>query len=334
MLKIFSSDSANNVWKAAFTALTKEEKPQLESRLGLATEIRPAILQIQNPLNRWVVARVPELNPAFALAEVIWILAGRDDTAFLEHWFSRYAKFVGGSGTQHAAYGARLRRHFRLDQLGRAYEALRSKETSRQVVLQIWSAYDDLPNTDGTPRAGDIPCNICSCLKVRNRQLHWLQVMRSNDVDRGLPHNIIQFTMLQEILAGWLDLEVGDYTHIADSLHFYTTDRESRIDDIVEPIVSQNRFKLGFADTAMQLQILVNWLDELRVGSVSREQMIDKVDGVSGAFDDIRLVLVADHLRKLKEFERASSVMARCTNPAYVQCWDRWLNRLQHASEG
>src|SRR6185437_1125409 len=35
------------------------------------------------------------------------------------------------------------------------------------------------------------------------------------------PYNFIQWTSMQEIVAGWLGAEVGTYTHISDSLHVY-----------------------------------------------------------------------------------------------------------------
>src|SRR3712207_1347251 len=94
----------------------------------------------------------------------------------------------------------------RLDQLRGADAALRHDRTSRQVVLQIWDAGQDMP--DPGPRSRDIPCTIASHLLVRNDRLDWLQVMRSNDFVWGLPYNIVQFTTLQEIMAGWLGVEV------------------------------------------------------------------------------------------------------------------------------
>jgi thymidylate synthase len=118
----------------------------------------------------------------------------------------------------------RLRKHFGFDQLERAYLALRANEASRQLVLQIWDPRVDLPNEDGSPSSTDVPCNVVAILKVRNRRLEWTQIMRSNDVFRGLPHNIVQFTSLQEIFAGWLGVELGTYNHISDSLHFYKAD--------------------------------------------------------------------------------------------------------------
>ena len=48
--------------------------------------------------------------------------------------------------------------------------------------------------------------------------------MRSNDVLLGTPYNFVQYTSLQEILAGWLDIGVGSYNHYSDSLHLYERD--------------------------------------------------------------------------------------------------------------
>jgi thymidylate synthase len=70
-------------------------------------------------------------------------------------------------------------------------------------------------------REEDIPCNLCSLLKVRRGRLEWVQVMRSNDLILGLPHNFVQFTMLQELMASWLGVRIGTYIHYSDSLHVY-----------------------------------------------------------------------------------------------------------------
>src|ERR1035437_3254192 len=64
-------------------------------------------------------------------------------------------------------------------------------------------------------------------LKLRNGKLYWTQIMRSNDLFRGTPYNFVQFTMLQELLAGWLGVTMGSYTQLSDSLHVYESDLEN-----------------------------------------------------------------------------------------------------------
>jgi thymidylate synthase len=51
--------------------------------------------------------------------------------------------------------------------------------------------------------------------------------MRSNDAYRGLPHDIFAFTMLQEIIARSLEVELGTYKHSVGSLHLYDYDAEN-----------------------------------------------------------------------------------------------------------
>ena len=66
--------------------------------------------------------------------------------------------------------------------------------------------------------------------------------MRSNDIVFGLPYNFLQFTFLQEIIAGWLNVDVGEYMHISDSLHMYVNN-ECSID--IEKKTHVNTEKIG-----------------------------------------------------------------------------------------
>jgi thymidylate synthase len=45
--------------------------------------------------------------------------------------------------------------------------------------------------------------------------------LRSNDAYWGLPHDAFCFTMLQEMMARRLGVEVGEYLHYAGSMHVY-----------------------------------------------------------------------------------------------------------------
>jgi thymidylate synthase len=128
---------------------------------------------------------------------------------------------------------------FGVDQIRYAFESLSAQPHSRQVVLQIWDASSDLPVHAGQPRSQDIPCNICSLLKVREGRLEWTQIMRSNDLKLSWPHNIVQFTTLQEMMAAWLDLELGFYTHYSDSLHVYTNETNELAGRCTNPLLRQ-----------------------------------------------------------------------------------------------
>ncbi len=227
MIKVFEGATANEVWHmAAAELLHGNSTRRQDGRGGSTQELLHAAFTIQDPRQRWVVARQPALNPAFAIAEVIWILSGRRDSAFLNYWNSQLPKFAGSGKIYHGAYGFRLRHQFRIDQLERAYQALLHNPDGRQVVLQIWDPRADFPDSRGRPVNPDIPCSISSLLKIRDGKLEWMQVIRSNDLFRGVPYNFIQFTSIQEVLAGWLGIELGSYNQLSDSLHLYDGDAD------------------------------------------------------------------------------------------------------------
>ncbi len=228
--------SVDAVWRQAVEGLRTSGSLQ-EGRDQTTRELLHVAFTITDPRQRLVFGR--PINPAFAVAELIWIMAGANDSTFLSFWNPRMSRFVDND--QHTLYGAygyrlgcqprlskdatqQLRHEYginksRLDQVKSAYEALLHTPNSRQVILQIWDDKLDMPNPE--PRSKDIPCNVMSHLMIRQGKLEWLQVMRSNDLIWGTPYNFIQFTTMQEIIAGWLGVEIGTYSHISDSLHVY-----------------------------------------------------------------------------------------------------------------
>ncbi len=224
-MRVFEADTADDVWGAAADELLRGgDAAQQASRCGPTRELLHVGLVIRDPRQRWIVSRRPVPNPAFAIAEALWILAGRNDAAFPNFWNPILPRFSGSGPTYHGAYGHRLRHAFGLDQIERAYRALAAAPDTRQVVLSIYHPRLDLPDEDGVEASKDVPCNVCSLLKLRGGRLEWAQVMRSNDLIRGLPYNFVQFTTILEVMAGWLGVQPGSYTHFSDSLHAYETD--------------------------------------------------------------------------------------------------------------
>ncbi|MFI9320087.1 thymidylate synthase [Kitasatospora aureofaciens] len=43
----------------------------------------------------------------------------------------------------------------------------------------------------------------------------------------ALPYDLITTTVLHELMAGWLGVEVGDYHHHVDSLHLYAQHQDT-----------------------------------------------------------------------------------------------------------
>jgi thymidylate synthase len=328
-MRVFSGDTANEAWLQAAGALCQENEGRGQpSRAGATREILHAVFTISDPTQRWVVARTPPINPAFAIAEVIWILRGRNDAAFVNYWNSKLPEFAGNASHYHGAYGYRLRQHFGFDQLDKAYTALRQNPESRQVALQIWDPATDLPDEHGNPADPDIPCNVVAFLKVRNGRLEWLQVLRSNDLVRGVPYNFVQFTTLQEVMAGWLGLKPGGYNHLSDSLHLYERDyAEVASTKPINPEANTDSLGIPRDQSEVVFGGLASRAEALAKTDLTKKKLADLVEGFDAprCFHHLLLLLAAEAARRRKWRDCADQLMRECKNPALTQVWARWL---------
>lgn len=335
-MPLFDSGSADEAWRLAVSSFkTGEGVHEQNGRGGRTLELLHATINVRDPRQRWVVSRTPALSVAFAIVEVIGILNGRRDSAYLNFFNPGLPQFAGTGPEYHGAYGFRLRRNFGFDQLERAYGALKANPDGRQVVLQIWDPQIDFPSDCGGPVAEDIPCNICSLLKVRDGRLEWSQVMRSNDLFLGLPHNFVQFMTLQEVLAGWLGVDPGGYTHFADSLHLYERDVENAFAYSQLP-VTENSDSLGLPKRqADEIWLEMNRRVDALVGSELTPKEygdIAKFDDAPAAFGNLIAVVAADAARRRKSLDGVNKAISCCKSCQLRQLWDRWEERKRAKS--
>ncbi len=334
MFRVFSGETADDVWRAAAMELLSASNAVhvQQGRNGAARELLHAAITIRNPQQRWVSSRNPVVSPAFALAEVVWILAGRNDAATINYFNKRLPEYAGFGNTYHGAYGFRLRKHFdSIDQLNRAYLALKNQPASRQVLLQIWDVRCDLPLDDGLPRAQDIPCNVLSMLNIRDGRLDWTQIIRSNDIFLGLPHNLVQFTTLHEVMAGWLGVQMGSYNQLSNSLHLYEKDLR---DGIIspQPIIVQNSDLLALPKNASDIgfEILSNNLGQIANPDTTIAELLTMAQNSTLPLPlrNMLFVLCSEGARRRHCINEAKELAQRCTNPAMsylTACWiDRW----------
>lgn len=99
-------------------------------------------------------------------------------------------------------------------------------------------------------------------IKIRKGKLEWTQVMRSNDLVLGLPYNLVQFTSMQEILASWLNVDVGSYNHISDSLHIYT-EKESFVGIQTMECYNTDSLRIKKEDFNQVIQSIYNVMETL-----------------------------------------------------------------------
>lgn len=332
-----TGSTADEVWRSAATYAIKTASPIQSSRAGDTLEALHVGIHIEAPSERWVVSRTPPLNPAFALIEVFWIVAGRRDALFPTFWNRALSRYCGPAPDFHGAYGYRLRKHFGVDQLDRVYRTLCNSPDSRQCVLQLWDPSVDLPNEDGSPAAADIPCNVAAFPKIRSGKLEWMQVIRSNDIFRGMPYNFVQFTSLQEMLSGWLGVAPGGYHQLSDSLHVYASDVEAVRSSLnrVDAPPNTDSFALDRPTWDLVLPQVVERLDHLTAHSLSRSEFQASAfrNDLPGAYENAILVAAADAARRRRWHDLAAESIDRCTNALLVQLWSRWCSRWAGSEE-
>jgi thymidylate synthase len=235
---VLRQSSANDLFADACRLVSRRGRPV--NPRGLATrEVLGVHLCLTEPRRRLVYAPpVRVLNPAFAVAEAVWILSGSDDPWIFD--YNRALRRYTDDGRLRGAYGPRLRRWGdEVDQLDRVRQLLLRDPDSRQAVVQLFD-----PGRDWAGHR-DVPCTVGYRFFIRSGHLHMHTTMRSQDLWLGFPYDVFAATVLQELLAGWLGVELGEYHHHVDSLHLYEPDRPHAMQLPAQPAPSSEMASLA-----------------------------------------------------------------------------------------
>lgn len=217
-----SEDSLDDLLRAVIAQIDAEGV-HIAPKRGAATELTGVLLEIKDPRAR--LSRTETRGKIFScLGELCWYLAGSDDAGFIGYYLSEYLKSADRDVVC-GAYGPRMFAWDGQNQIQDAIAMLRRRTESRKAVVQIFDA-SDLSITLKDNKT-DVPCTCTLQFLIRDGRLQMFTFMRSNDVHKGLVHDVFAFTMLQEIMARSLSVEVGVYKHAVGSLHLYDDDLEA-----------------------------------------------------------------------------------------------------------
>ncbi len=208
----FSGKTLDDVMRSAVEAIQAQGDDITPSK-GAATELRGVLLEITDPRAR--LSRTETRGRLYsALGELCWYLAKTNDLGFIKYYIPTYSQSADGNEI-FGGYGPRLFSWKGLNQVDNITGILKKKPHSRQAVIQVFEASDIVGEHH------DVPCTCTLQFMNRQDKLHLFVNMRSNDVHWGLPHDVFCFTMLQEIVARSLSIELGCYKHAVGSLHLY-----------------------------------------------------------------------------------------------------------------
>lgn len=194
------------------------EKEIITASRGDFKEFFGAFLHLRNPRAR--LSRSEGKGKIFsALGEFLWYLSGDTKLDFIDYYVPRRFKKESDDQVRvRSGYGDRLLNWRNLNQLENVVSLLKGKPSTRRAVIQLFDAEDLVGNFKS------IPCTCTLQFLIRGDALHLIASMRSNDAYIGLPHDVFSFTMLQELIARSIGLELGEYKHSAGSLHLYSDD--------------------------------------------------------------------------------------------------------------
>jgi thymidylate synthase len=195
-------------------------------------ELAPATLVIEDARKLLTMPNKRKGNYTFQLAEALWMLRGSNDLEEIAHYNGvwRYFEDSDEPGILNGAYGERLRDWNGVDQFWEVFEKLKKDSYSRQATMIIFDPERDNSIHEDGGYSKDIPCTNYFNFQIRDGKLNMYTVMRSNDLHKGTIYDIPNFMIFQHVLAGWLDVEVGKYTHTAASFHIYESDVENFIE--------------------------------------------------------------------------------------------------------
>jgi hypothetical protein len=177
----------------------------------------PVLNCYHNPRERVLFSEVRDANPYFHFFEAMWMLAGREDLAYMEDLLPRMADYSDDGKRLQGAYGYRWRRTWEFDQLFSVIRLLEKDPESRRAVIQMWE-----PATDLGSIGVDIPCNTQLYVNIRGDYVDMTITCRSNDAIWGCyGANVVHFSFLQEFLACALRKMVGKLYQFSNNFHVY-----------------------------------------------------------------------------------------------------------------
>ena len=208
----------------------------------------PFMFKITDPTARLVTITERKWNPILPFAESLWLAIGSNDLEFIGHYLKKMQDFSDDGQFLRGGYGPRLRKfnginddykirnpfnvdiselgNSEVDQFSFICANFNKDLHTRQAIINIGDPPKDCFDKNGNVKVTkDFPCTRLLHFQKQPKanKLNLTVYMRSNDFMWGASAvNIFNFTFIQEYFSQILNLELGDYYHIANNFHYYT----------------------------------------------------------------------------------------------------------------
>ena len=249
---IYQAKTFADVYEEILYDLMKNPEYVTQPRDMKINEICDVALVVENPLSCLYINPNRSSQLKYIAAEFLWYFMGRNDVDFIAKYAKFWESIQNDDGTVNSSYGHLLfnnKNEHGFTQYHWALKSLAQDKDSRQAVLHF-----NLP-THQRSENKDFVCTMYGIFQIRDNKLNFTISMRSNDVILGLPTDFAFFVTLQSQMlshlrkyAGYPDLEMGTYTHIANSLHVY-----ERHFDIVNKMITSKFQSIDIPEVSLDL---------------------------------------------------------------------------------
>jgi thymidylate synthase len=182
-----------------------------EDRAGTKTIYNVGIL-IENPSNNSINTNWRKWNKEYADYEWQWYLSGNKNAVEISKKARIWSNMMDENGDVNSNYGYQWQRN---NQLDKAINLLKKDNQTRKASISLY----DGKEIDQYSK--DTVCTYAINFYIKNNKLCMQVMMRSNDLVYGFCNDQYCFSKLQEIVAGELNINLGEYFHYTCNMHIY-----------------------------------------------------------------------------------------------------------------
>lgn len=194
-----------------------EEHGVISSPRGMKVkELLNVNITIENPRDRIVSCPERHFSAPYAFGELSWYFSARNDLDMMKYYSKMMERGTDDGKTLNSAYGYRIfgkHKMIPFNQWNFVVDTLRNDRDSRRAVIHLHT-----PNNEKT---NDEVCTMSLQFLIRDGKLDMITTMRSNDVVLGFTYDVFAFTVIQELMANEIGVELGKYHHNVGSMHIY-----------------------------------------------------------------------------------------------------------------
>ncbi len=170
------------------------------------------------------------------LHEVLWYLSGENHIRNLRKHTKIWDAWADEDGNLETAYGYYWR-HFpsaqknkngewevrEVDQIKYVIDEIKRNPYSRRLIVTAWE-----PGNATTSKLP--PCHYTFAFNVNDGKLNCHLTQRSGDIALGIPFNLAAYSLLTQVIAQQVGLNLGEFAHTIIDAHIYVGDKGTEME--------------------------------------------------------------------------------------------------------